>query len=64
MENRGLRKEEDATNLNTFLSALATYTSGPYVKNELLDETRSLKEVRRVFFRFLEIEVTDHSFLN
>ena len=64
VENRGLRKAEDATNLNTLLRALATYTSGPYVKNELLDETRSLKEVRKIFLRFLEIEVTDHSFLN
>ena len=62
--NRGLRKAEDASNLNTLLRALATYTSGPYVKSELLDDTRSLKDVRRVFLRFLEIEVTDHSLLN
>ena len=34
------------------------------MKNELLYETRSIKEVRRVFLRFLEIEVTDHSLLN
>ena len=61
---RGLTTDEDATNLNTLLRALATYTSGPYVKNELLDDTRSLKDVRRVFLRFLEIEVTDHSLLN
>ena len=63
-ENRGLSKPEDANNLNTLLRALATYTSGPYVKSELLDDTRSLKDVRRVFLRFLEIEVTDHSLLN
>ena len=63
-EHRGLSKAEDASNLNTLLRALATYTSGPYVKSELLDDTRSLKDVRRVFLRFLEIEVTDHSLLN
>ena len=61
---RGLSKQEDANSLNTLLRALATYTSGPYVKNELLDDTRSLKDVRKVFLRFLEIDVTDHSFLN
>ena len=63
-ENRGLDSAEKCTNLNTLLRALATYTSGPYVKNELLDETKSLKDVRRVFLKFLEIEVTDHSLLN
>ena len=63
-EKRGLSSTDDATNLNTLLRALATYSSGPYVKNELLDETRSLKDIRRVFLRFLEIEVTDHSLLN
>jgi hypothetical protein len=63
-EHRGLASAEHATNLNTLLRALATYTSGPYVKNELLDDTRSLKDVRRIFLRFLEIEVTDHSLLN
>ena len=61
---RGLASAEQATNLNTLLRALATYTSGPYVKNELLDDTRSLKDVRRIFLRFLEIEVTDHSLLD
>ena len=61
---RGLATNEDATNLNTLLRAFATYISGPYVKNELLGDTRSLKDVRRVFLRFLEIEVTDHSLLN
>ena len=50
--------------MNTLLRALATYSSGPYVKKELLDETRSLKDVRQVFLRYLEIEVTDHSLLN
>ena len=63
-EHRGLASAEHATNLNTLLRALATYTSGPYVKNELLDDTRSLKDVRRIFLRFLEIEVTDHSLLD
>ena len=64
VEHRGLPSADKATNLNTLLRALATYTSGPYVKNELLDTTRSLKDVRRIFLRFLEIEVTDHSLLN
>ena len=41
-ENRGLASADQATNLNTLLRALATYTSGRYVKNELLDDTRSL----------------------
>ena len=63
-EHRGLTSADQATNLNTLLRALATYTSGPYVKNELLDETRSLKDVRRIFLRFLEIEVTDLSLLD
>ena len=63
-EHRGLTTAEQATNLNTLLRALATYTSGPYVKNELLDDTRSLKDMRRIFLRFLEIEVTDHSLLD
>ena len=63
-ENRDLGSVEKATNLNTRLRALATYSSGPYVKKELLDETRSLKDVRQVFLRYLEIEVTDHSLLN
>ena len=62
--NRGLESAEVCSNLNTLLRALATYTSGPYVKNELLDATKSLKDVRRVFLKFLEIEVTDHSLLN
>ena len=63
-ENRNLESAEEATNLNTLLRALATYSSGPYVKKELLDETRSLKDVRQVFLRYLEIDVTDHSLLN
>ena len=63
-ENRGLAKAEDASNLNTLLRALATYTSGPYVKSELLDDTKCLKDVRRVFLKFLEIDVTDHSLLD
>ena len=62
--NRGLTSAEEATNLNTLLRALATYSSGPYVKNELLDDTRSLKGVRRIFLKFLQLEVTDHSLLN
>ena len=45
VEHRGLPSADKATNLNTLLRALATYTSGPYVKNELLDTTRSLKDV-------------------
>ena len=63
-QHRGLTSADQATNLNTLLRALATYTSGPYVKNELLDDTRSLKDVRKIFLRFLEIEVTDLSLLN
>ena len=64
VENRGLDSAEKATNLNTLLRALATYTAGPYVKNKLLDDTRSLKDVRRILLKFLEIEVTDYSLLD
>ena len=49
---RGLETDEKATNLNTLLRALATYSSGPYVKNELLDDTKSLNDVRRVFLKY------------
>ena len=62
--NRGLQNAETAANLNSLLRALATYTSGPYVKNELLDVTKSLKDIRKVFLKFLEIDITDHSLLN
>ena len=60
----GLETDEKATNLNTLLRALATYSSGPYVKKKLLDDTKSLNDVRCVFLKYLEIDVTDLSFLN
>jgi len=64
VENRGLQNAETAANLNSLLRALATYTSGPYVRNELLDVTKSLIDVRKVFLKFLEIDITDHSLPN
>ena len=43
--NRGLRNETEATNLNTFLRALATYALGPYIKQNILENCKCLNDV-------------------
>ena len=62
--NRGLRDETTATNLNTFLRALATYALGPYIKQNILENARSLFEVKREFMKLLEIDLSDTTFMN
>ena len=61
---RGLGDETAATNLNTFLRALATYALGPYIKQNILENTRSLHEVKREFMKLLEIDLSDNTFMN
>ena len=62
--NRGLRDVATATNLNTFLRALATYALGPYIKKNILENCRSLSEVKREFMKLLEIDLSDTTFMN
>ena len=64
VSHRGLRNETEATNLNTFLRALATYALGPYIKKSILENCRSLYDVKREFMKLLEIDLSDSTFMN
>lgn len=57
--NRGLSDSTKAANLNTLLRALATYAAGPYIRSNILENTRSLGDVKREFMKYLEIDLTD-----
>ena len=63
VENRGLTDPTRAANLNTLLRALATYAAGPYIRNNIIENTTSLQDVRKEFMKYLEIELTDFTAL-
>ena len=63
VENRGLTDATRAANLNTLLRALATYAAGPYIRNNIIEHTTSLQDVRKEFMKYLEIELTDFTAL-
>ena len=43
---------------------MATFAAGPYIKKAILDETTCLSDVKRVFMKFLEIELSDLTLLD
>lgn len=61
--NRGLSDATKAANLNTLLRALATYAAGPYIRNNIIENTTCLQDVRKEFMKYLEIELTDFTAL-
>lgn len=61
--NRGLADATKAANLNTLLRALATYAAGPYIRSNIIENTRSLTDVKKEFMKYLEIDLTDFTAL-
>ena len=41
-----------------------TYALGPYIKQNILENTRSLDDVKREFMKLLEIDLSDSNFMN
>ena len=62
--NRGCVSEEVASNLNSLLRSVATYAAGPYIKDIIINQTTCMSEIKREFMKFLEIELSDLTFLD
>ena len=61
--NRGLADATKAANKNTLLIALATYAAGPYIRSNIIENTRPLTDVKKEFMKYLEIDLTDYTAL-
>ena len=61
---RGCATEDICHNLNSLLRSMATYAAGPYIKTNILNDTISVADVKRIFMKFLEIELSDLTLLD
>ena len=61
---RGCSSAEACSNLTSLLRSMATYAAGPYIKDIIVKHTTSVADVKREFMKFLEIELSDLTFLD
>ena len=64
VEHRGCATPAICTNLNSLLRSMATYAAGPYIKTTILNDTKCVADIKRVFMKFLEIELSDLTLLD
>ena len=64
IEHRGCATAAICTNLNSLLRSMATYAAGPYIKTTILNDTKCVADIKRVFMKFLEIELSDLTLLD
>ena len=63
VQNRGCSSTEICSNLTSLLRSMATYAAGPYIKDNILKDTKCISDVKREFMKFLEIELSDLTLL-
>ena len=61
---RGCSSAESCSNLTSLLRSMATYAAGPYIKDIIVKHTTSVADVKKEFMKFLEIELSDLTFLD